>query len=99
LAVLSIILLICTCRCAKGLSPPGRQYLHMSLMNMPEVRLSLNTPAKLINLYAIFSNDCRVSSLIYLPMIALTISNMVFWQNLYVFYSGGFPYILLSRDR
>ncbi len=66
------------------------QYLHISLMKTPEVDASPNTPARLINLYDIFRMDWSVSSPIYLPMIDFIISNIVLWQNLYVFSRGGF---------
>lgn len=77
LAVLRIILFIWTCRCPIGWLLLGMQYLHINLMNTPEVEESPNTPAKLMNLYEIFRMDCKVSSPISLPIIAFIISNMV----------------------
>jgi hypothetical protein len=67
------------------LVPAGRQCLHINFVNIPAVLLSPNTPAKLMNLSATFSRDCKVYSDIYRPMIAFYISKMVLWQNLYVF--------------
>lgn len=58
---------------------------------MAETLESLKHPDILINFYEIFNKDCRVSSDISLERIVFIVSNTVFWQNLYVFYKGGFP--------
>jgi hypothetical protein len=83
LAVLRIILLICTWRCSKPFSPfPGMQYRQSSLIYTPAVLLSPKTPARLMIRSLTFSRDWRVSSVTSLLMIALIISNTVLCTNL-----------------
>lgn len=65
----------------------------MSFMYIADTLGSLKQPERLMNFQDIFSKDWRVSYDIYFGRIVFIVSKTVFWQNLYVFYNGGLPYI------